>query len=92
MRRRKEMLKNARLVLGGQGIQHLEDLRLLSAGIHLAVVPVDRLPRLAGCPRQGKGEHTMGRRSLSTFSLTSLSASEEVLAPSTMDEMPLSPA
>lgn len=34
----------------------------------------------------------MGRRSLSTFSLTSLSASEEVLAPSTMDEMPLSPA
>lgn len=54
MRQRKEMFKNTRLVLGGQGIQHLEDLRLLCAGIHLAVVPVDRLPRLAGHHHQGK--------------------------------------
>lgn len=58
MRQRKEMLKNARLVLGGQCIQHLEDLRLLCAGIHLAIVPVDRLPRLAGRHRPGeRGTH-----------------------------------
>ena len=80
------MQKETKLVLlGRQGVQHLENLRLVGAGIDLAVVPVDRLPRLAASPGQRKrGKQTIGRRSLSGLCLAILRASETLAAPSTM--------